>query len=106
MPGQPGDPNGFKTGGILDFDSNGNCVIDGRRAENIFWTVAPPSGHYIARVDTYSMCGESHGQLAAGRDGSATATRRSASGFGRDADAQLSRTAPAQGVTALEFDVP
>ena len=34
----PADPNAFKSGGILDFDSNANCVIDGRRAENVFWT--------------------------------------------------------------------
>lgn len=104
VPGQPSDPNGFKNGGILDFDSNGNCMIDGRREENIFWTVAPPSGHYIARVDTYSMCGEyiANWRLAVTfNDGNLG----QASGFGRDSDAQLPHGA-GQGVTALEFDIP
>ena len=43
-PGQMVDAGAYKSGGILDFDSNANCVIDGRRQENVSWTVAPPSG--------------------------------------------------------------
>jgi hypothetical protein len=103
-PGMPGDPNAFKSGGILDFDSNANCNIDGRRAENIFWTVAPPSGHYIARVDTYSLCGtpQANWQLAVDINGTSLGR---AYGAGRDGDAALTHGRGA-GVTALEFDIP
>jgi hypothetical protein len=103
-PGTPGDPNAFKSGGILDFDSNANCNIDGRRAENIYWTVAPPSGHYIARVDTYSLCGtpQANWQLAVDINGTSLGR---AYGAGRDGDAALTHGRGA-GVTALEFDIP
>src|SRR5581483_1862246 len=43
-------------GGQLDIDSNGGCAIDGRDLEHVVWGAAPPSGHYIARVDAVSMC--------------------------------------------------
>lgn len=55
-PGEPPDPNGWKKGGILDFDSNAECVVDGRRRENVIWKEAPPKGQYVARVDTFSLC--------------------------------------------------
>ena len=44
--------------GYLDFDSNSQCVIDGRRAENVIFPSAPPSGLYVVRVDTFSLCAE------------------------------------------------
>jgi hypothetical protein len=44
--------------GILDFDSNANCIIDGLRQEDVTWANAPPSGHYLVRVDTTSLCGQ------------------------------------------------
>ena len=45
--------------GILDFDSNAGCVIDGRCNENVVWAAAAPAGDYVARVDTFSLCGNS-----------------------------------------------
>ncbi|HEX8950523.1 MAG TPA: hypothetical protein VF945_01700 [Polyangia bacterium] len=104
VPGQPSDPNGWKSGGILDFDSNANCVIDGRRVENVYWTVAPPSGHYIARVDTFAMCGE---PIANWRVGATLADQSLGAAFGvaRDSDVILPHGAGA-GVTALELDIP
>jgi hypothetical protein len=45
--------------GILDFDSNSGCVIDGRCNENVVWSLAAPVGDYVARVDTFSLCGNS-----------------------------------------------
>lgn len=104
VPGMPGDPNGWKSGGILDYDSNANCVIDGRRVENIYWTVTPPSGHYIARVDTWSMCGEAQAnwKLAATLGDQNLGI---ASGYSRDSDAALPHGVGA-GVKALEFDIP
>ena len=53
------DAGAWNEGGILDFDSNAGCVIDGRCNENVFWSVGPPAGTYLARVDTFSLCGNS-----------------------------------------------
>ena len=44
--------------GYLDCDSNSQCVIDGRRAENVIFPTIAPSGRYIVRVDTFSLCAE------------------------------------------------
>jgi len=44
--------------GYLDFDSNSMCVIDGRRLENVIFPDTVPSGRYIVRVDTFSLCAE------------------------------------------------
>lgn len=55
-PGRPVDPAAWQSGGILDIDSNAECVIDGRRQENVVWTTPPPSGGYVVRVDTFSLC--------------------------------------------------
>lgn len=49
---------GMTTGGALDFDSNGDCRIDGRRNENVVWASDAPSGSYTVRVDAFSLCGE------------------------------------------------
>ena len=48
--------------GHLDFDSNSNCIIDGRRQENIVFGNTPPTGHYTVRVDAFSMCGQASAQ--------------------------------------------
>jgi hypothetical protein len=53
------DAGAWNEGGILDFDSNAGCVIDGRCNENVVWSVGPPPGNYVARVDTFSLCGTS-----------------------------------------------
>jgi hypothetical protein len=95
------DPD-YTTGGILDFDSNANCQIDGRRKEVIYWTQPPPSGHYIARVDAYSLCGESQATWSVVVAGAASGM---ASGYSLDRDTAYPHDANA-GVTALEFDVP
>jgi uncharacterized protein YfaP (DUF2135 family) len=102
--GSGGDPNAWKAGGILDFDSNSNCNIDGRRLENIFWTQPPPSGHYIARVDTYSLCAapQADWELEVTFHGQSLGR---AYGTGRDSDAALPHGAMA-GVTALTFAIP
>jgi hypothetical protein len=44
--------------GYLDVDSNSQCVLDGRRAENVIFPTTAPAGHYVVRVDTFSLCGE------------------------------------------------
>jgi hypothetical protein len=47
-----------KAAGYLDFDSNSQCVIDGRRVENVIFPSSAPAGHYVVRVDTFSLCSE------------------------------------------------
>jgi hypothetical protein len=43
----------------IDVDSNAQCQIDGRRAENFVIKQAPPPGNYQVRVDTFGLCGQS-----------------------------------------------
>jgi hypothetical protein len=100
-PGQDGgDPN---SGGILDFDSNANCVIDGRRQEDVVWSETPPPGHYIARVDTFSLCGQvsAHWMVRAFRAGKQIA-EGTGSSFESDTRQPHDRGA---GLTAIEFDL-
>jgi len=105
LPGEPpADPTVWKTGGILDFDSNSQCVIDGRCEENIYWKNTPPSGDYSAKVATASLCGQPWAhwtvevqlrgeQIAAASGISVESDTREPSGFGA-------------GLLALEFSVP
>jgi hypothetical protein len=46
--------------GRLDFDSNSQCVLDGRQQENVYWVTKPARANqlYTVRVDAFSMCGE------------------------------------------------
>jgi uncharacterized protein YfaP (DUF2135 family) len=100
-PGQDaGDPN---SGGVLDFDSNANCVIDGLRQEDVVWSETPPTGHYVARVDTFSLCGavSAHWTVRAFRSSTQIAE---ASGSSFDSDTRQPHDRGA-GVTAIEFDL-
>jgi hypothetical protein len=103
-PGQPPNPDWYKMGGVLDFDSNSMCMIDGRRRENAVWMTPPPVGHYLVRVDTFSLCGApiAHWVVNASLDGQTLAL---ASGVGLDSDAAYSHDQGA-GVLAAQFDVP
>ncbi len=96
-----GDPT---AGGILDDDSNSSCLIDGRREENVYWTVAPPSGHYVVKVDTWALCGQAaarwHVVAAMGDQ-----ILGQASGVAIDSDTRFDKDAT-DGVLALEFDLP
>ena len=42
--------------GVLDFDSNAACVLDGQQREQVRYLQPPPSGRYRVRVDTFSLC--------------------------------------------------
>ena len=88
----------------MDFDSNASCVIDGRRQENVVWKVPPPSGHYVARVDAFSMCSElaAHWSVDV-RLGGAIVAHAQGSSF--DSDTRFGHDRGA-GVLAVEFDVP
>jgi hypothetical protein len=98
---EPNLPDGGADG-ILDFDSNQNCQIDGRDRENVVWTGTPPAGHYIVRVDAFSLCG----QMSAAWHAIAytpQGTVGEASGVLTDAATREAPTAGA-GLTAFEFD--
>ena len=89
--------------GIYDFDSNAQCLIDGLRNENVFWTVPPPGGHYIVRVDTFTMCSQqvAHWTVTVTLDGQVLGNYR---GTSTDADTRFTHGAGA-GLTVAEFDL-
>lgn len=91
-------------GGVLDRDSNAQCVADGRRAEHVVWKDAPPRGHYVVRVDTYSLCKEpsAYWQVSARLDGVVIGQ---AGGVSTDYDVRFPHNRGG-GVLALEVDVP
>jgi hypothetical protein len=97
-PGAPTD------GGVLDRDSNANCVPDGQRAENVIWTEAPPKGHYVVRVDTFSLCGAAtaNWRLEAVLDGVRIG---GAQGMSTENDLRFEHNRGG-GLLALELDVP
>lgn len=101
VPEAPGTPH---PGGILDFDSNAQCIPSGRRAENVVYEDAPPSGRYVARVDTFSLCDEvsAHWRVEAFLDGVSIGA---AEGSSTENDTRFAHDRGA-GVLALELDVP
>ena len=104
-PAKPPPPPGtVGQGGVLDLDSNAQCRADGQRAEHIVYKAKPPSGHYIVRVDTASMCGEAsaYWHVEAFLNGASVGL---ANGISTDADTRFSHDRGA-GVLALELDVP
>jgi hypothetical protein len=56
--GEPVDPVEFRNHGILDHDGNKDCRRDAHPSEHFIWTVPPPAGDYVVRVDTPAMCGD------------------------------------------------
>lgn len=107
-PGPPGGPREAPgtthDGGVLDFDSHAECAPDGLSTESVVWTDAPPRGHYVVRVDTFSLCGEpvARWRVQAFLGG----VRVGASeGVGTEADTHFEHNRGA-GVLALEIDVP
>lgn len=108
QPGPPGSPREapgtVHDGGVLDFDSHAECAPDGLYAENVVWKDAPPKGHYLVRVDTFSLCGEAiaRWRVQAFLNGARIGT---AEGVGTEVDTRYEHNRGA-GVLALEIDVP
>jgi hypothetical protein len=105
-PGDPLDPDAAAAGGILDFDSNAQCLIDGRREENIAWRGAmamPPTGEYAVLVDTFSLCAATtaHWKVEVFKDGSDQSIAH-AEGTVTDADTRGAHEA-SSGIRALSF---
>lgn len=104
--GQSSYPSAVDGGdyGYIDVDSNANCIIDGLRREDGIWPKGAPSGHYLVRVDTPSLCGQPiahytvralvHGAQVGAATGVAVA------------DSTLGAHGAGAGVLALAFDVP
>jgi hypothetical protein len=103
-PGQPFDPNAWRRGGLLDRDANGACRRDARPREHVVWTMPPPSGHYIVRVDTKSLCGapSAYWFASAYRNGTLV---DSAQGLAVPED-ELAPHGAGAGVTVIELDLP
>jgi hypothetical protein len=91
----------------LDFDSNAQCVIDGRRVENVVWgpDAGIQSGTYTVRVDTFSLCNQTDAnwQVAAFVDGGQVA---GATGESLKSDEAYFQHGAGAGVTAFTFTVP
>jgi len=90
--------------GYLDRDSNSQCAIDGNRVENVIFPGTAPSGHYVVRVDTFSLCGEATARWRVRvfkQDGSAPVLE--AFGQSTDTDTRFPHGQGA-GVQALVFD--
>jgi hypothetical protein len=105
----PPDPTEIANAAYLDFDSNANCVIDGRRQENVIFPTAPPPGDYTVRVDAPSMCGQPDAQwvvTATLTDSNGNETViNSAQWEATDADTRGSHTA-GSGRLAFTFTIP
>jgi hypothetical protein len=104
-PGTPADGSAWQQGGLLDFDSNAGCVIDGRRAEHVVWTAPPPAGTYRVRVDTASLCGVPAARWTVEVFGAGGVVITASQGETVAGDARFSK-GPGSGVQALTFDVP
>jgi hypothetical protein len=90
--------------GILDVDSNAQCIIDGLCREDVTWASDPPSGHYLVRVDTASLCAEvsAHWKVEVSLE---QMPLGGVSGTALDADTRDAHDR-GSGVLAFEFDVP
>jgi hypothetical protein len=104
LEGGPYTDEELAAAGIFDFDSNSQCTIDGRRLETVSWQVPPPAGHYIVRVDTFSMCGQAAARwtLTATLNGESIAGTYA--GVSIDSDTRYPHKAGA-GLKVVEFDL-
>lgn len=109
-PGVPVDPNAYLTGGILDHDGNARCARDGKASEHFAWSMDPPPGEYVVRVETRSMCGDPVADWSVAVytgvtfDSDGTLVGQAA-GYATPPDVQLPHGKGA-GVTALRFTIP
>ncbi len=103
QPGVPVDPLDYLKFGILDHDANKACRRNGRPNEHVIWTVPPPGGDYVVRVDARAMCGAPGAAwyVAAYRNGELIGAAR---GFAAPEDTLPAHGAGA-GVLALRFSL-
>lgn len=103
-PGEPAPPEAWRAGGILDHDGNQDCVREGRPNEHVIWTMPPPAGEYMVRVDARSLCGDASTgwYVAAYRNGELLGAAR---GVSTEWDVQQPHGAGA-GALALRLTIP
>lgn len=103
-PGASTDAGSNDGVGVLDLDSNAQCVIDGLRREDVVWASDPPSGDYLVRVDAASLCGAATAdwKVEVTHDGSSLT---GAIGIALDSDTRGAHDRGA-GVLADEFELP
>jgi hypothetical protein len=107
----PYDPTFVQGFGMLDYDSNANCVLDGLLRENVVFQEAPPSpkaapsGTYEVRVDATSLCGQVTARWHAYAVANGTEVLSEAYGQAIDIDTQGSH-GPATGTLAFTFMMP
>jgi len=91
--------------GYLDYDSNSMCVLDGRRTESVIFPDTAPHGHYIVRVDTFSLCSEvtARWRLRVFANGGADPVFPPVFGQSTEIDTRFPH-GQGQGVQALVFD--
>jgi len=104
-PGEPAPPDDYLTGGILDHDGNAGCRRDGHPDEHVVWSMPPPPGDYVVRVDARMMCRDASAawSVAAYRSGELIGAAR---GVSTNEDAELSAHGAGAGQLALQLGVP
>jgi len=102
-----GAPSLTKADGILTSDSNRGCQIDNRDYESIAWKGTPPAGHYIVRVDAFSLCGQASAawHAAAYLPTVLDSPIREASGILTQASVRTA-VGDGAGIAVFEFDYP
>ncbi len=113
-PGLP-DPTGYLSSGLLDRDKNASCRRDNSDGEHVIWKprsgplgpVSPviPSGTYIVRVDTRSLCGDASASWCVAVD-AAGIRLGEACGVSTSENALAGTHRAGAGVTALTFTRP
>jgi len=109
--GDPSSRDGFSPSrgmstsfGVLSFDSNAGCRLDGQRREDVTFAKAPPPGRYQVRVDTPSLCNAPIANFTV-KSVLQGALLASVAGVSVESDTWGSHGRGA-GLLVLEFDVP
>jgi hypothetical protein len=93
--------------GILDFDSNANCTIDGRRRESAVWSATAPPGRYRVLAALAQTCGlESTRFTVTARASGQPLGAAQGALFASDARNDPTAPTSAPGVLALELELP
>jgi hypothetical protein len=107
LPGEPPAPaDAWMAGGILDVDSNADCLIDGLRREHVVWTRSPPVGRYVVRVGMFAPCGQAAASFRVrALRGGALVAEGGGTLYALDARSAPSKTEPSGALEVLGFDV-
>ena len=101
------DPDAWRQGGFLDFDSNQHCELDLRNRENVVWLEGdPPAGRYQVYAHLFSSCGQaSVNMTTTAHLGGELVSEGGATQYDFDSRVHPSGD-EAPGLLLMEFDVP